>query len=344
MKSINFFLGSSVLILLSAIVFCSCPYGYKYDTGTLPNSPVNLESINSEFNDYNLSAPFIRDEFPLIFSSDRNSNGENMDFVYKLMALDFSKETGELDFYNETNNNLDVTINHNSIPSLLAKVNSNANEIGPYVKSYWWEIMNDLPGYTYGDSDADDFLILYASDNEGKYNIHYIHNRNEATVHAPLLSINSDENDAYPCFNNDYSKLYFCSDINGQFDIFSVDWDNSVLLEESLLDISPKTRQFIDVLNSEGADKCPFIDENILVFTSDRPGGFGGYDLYYSKRINNTWSNPVNFGEKINSSSDEYRPILRRQNEFSNDFLLFSSDRPGGKGGFDLYYAGVQFE
>ena len=90
------------------------------------------------------------------------------------------------------------------------------------------------------------------------------------------------------------------------------------------------------VLSSNSNDKCPSINGNIIVFASDRDGGYGGYDLYYSQFINNQWSTPVNFGDKINSSSDEYRPITF---SFFNyfDLMIFSSNRPGGKGGFDLY-------
>jgi hypothetical protein len=90
------------------------------------------------------------------------------------------------------------------------------------------------------------------------------------------------------------------------------------------------------VLSSNSNDKCPSINGNIIVFASDRDGGYGGYDLYYSKLTDNQWSQPVNFGEKINSSSDEYRPITFSFFSYF-DLMIFSSNRPGGKGGFDLY-------
>lgn len=78
-----------------------------------------------------------------------------------------------------------------------------------------------------------------------------------------------------------------------------------------------------------------------MVFTSNRPGGYGGYDLYYSKWNGSHWSAPVNFGPSINTSYDEYRPILHRNMEYTNKLLIFSSNRPGGKGGFDLYRTGI---
>jgi len=100
------------------------------------------------------------------------------------------------------------------------------------------------------------------------------------------------------------------------------------------------TSALADSVNSTSNDKCPFIDGNIMVFASDRPGGLGGFDLYYSVFRNGKWSAPVNFGPGINSSSDEYRPLVDIHPDFSNAFMVFSSNRPGGNGGYDLYFTG----
>ncbi|WP_075350432.1 PD40 domain-containing protein [Algoriphagus marinus] len=76
-------------------------------------------------------------------------------------------------------------------------------------------------------------------------------------------------------------------------------------------------------------------------FASDRPGGLGGFDLYYSFKTASGWSDPVNFGPSINSAQDEYRPVVSDHPDFSNRLMIFSSNRPGGLGGFDLYYVGI---
>ena len=60
--------------------------------------------------------------------------------------------------------------------------------------------------------------------------------------------------------------------------------------------------------------------------------------MYYSLKINNEWSNPINFGSVINTEYDEYRPITFKVLDLF-DLMVFSSNRPNGKGGFDLFCA-----
>jgi hypothetical protein len=80
-----------------------------------------------------------------------------------------------------------------------------------------------------------------------------------------------------------------------------------------------------------------------MVFASDRPGGMGGFDLYYSIYKNGKWDSPVNMGPHINTSSNEYRPVVGFHQDFTNKYIIFSSDRSGGKGGYDLYFTGYDF-
>ena len=80
----------------------------------------------------------------------------------------------------------------------------------------------------------------------------------------------------------------------------------------------------------------PSISANgkMLFFSSNRPGGKGGKDLWYSIfNENGRWSKPVNLGETINSTGDEMSPFIH----FDGKTLYFSSDGWPGMGGFDLY-------
>ena len=83
----------------------------------------------------------------------------------------------------------------------------------------------------------------------------------------------------------------------------------------------------------------PAINEtgDTLVFASDMPGGFGEADLYMSVRKRGKWETPVNLGSHVNTKGREEFPFLIRNSD-DETYLVFSSDRSGGKGGMDLYY------
>jgi outer membrane protein OmpA-like peptidoglycan-associated protein len=74
-----------------------------------------------------------------------------------------------------------------------------------------------------------------------------------------------------------------------------------------------------------------------LVFSSDKPGGYGETDLYYSVRIDGVWQYPINMGPKINTPGKEEFAFITDQH-FNGRFLIFSSKGRSGNGGFDLYY------
>ena len=80
----------------------------------------------------------------------------------------------------------------------------------------------------------------------------------------------------------------------------------------------------------------PFVDEdaNRLYFTSDMPGGLGGYDLYYAHFDDNmVFGNPVNLGPVINTTGDESH-AFRKEGKF-----YFSSTGHKGLGGMDVFVA-----
>ncbi|MFT4761550.1 MAG: outer membrane protein OmpA-like peptidoglycan-associated protein [Saprospiraceae bacterium] len=75
-------------------------------------------------------------------------------------------------------------------------------------------------------------------------------------------------------------------------------------------------------------------DGRRLYFSSDRPGGFGGMDIYFSEKIGHTWSDPINLGATINTAGNEIFPFMG-----DGDDLYFSSDGHRGVGGLDIYAA-----
>ncbi|WP_432710855.1 OmpA family protein [Pedobacter sp.] len=79
----------------------------------------------------------------------------------------------------------------------------------------------------------------------------------------------------------------------------------------------------------------PTLNQNgtIMIFASDRPGGLGGTDLYYTVRSGNgNWNTPVNMGKRINTEGDELFPYLG-----TNNTLYFASTGHAGLGGLDIF-------
>ena len=74
----------------------------------------------------------------------------------------------------------------------------------------------------------------------------------------------------------------------------------------------------------------------ILYFSSDRPGGLGGMDIWYAIIIKEGRpGNSTNLGAPVNSDSNEITPFYNSDEQT----LYFSSNRTGGRGGFDVYSA-----
>jgi peptidoglycan-associated lipoprotein len=96
------------------------------------------------------------------------------------------------------------------------------------------------------------------------------------------------------------------------------------------------------VVNSNFDDKMPAIspDGKSLVFSSNRPGGFGEFDLWVSVRdsFTGTWSNPQNLGNKINTKHNETMPSYH----YDGVTLYFSSDRNSEDYRYSIYQADLE--
>jgi len=344
----------AALFLVLLLFLTSCPDARKYRTGYFQEEVVNFSDVNSEYDDYNMDSPFIETHSLFHFSSNRKSNGGNFDIVGTKMYIEWSKTEGTLtireDLYEDWFDYL--------IP-LFDSVNTPCNELGPYTLGYREE---NNTGIVWTD------LLLYANDCTGDFDIKFVcYERIDSsgsqviTIQPPkeVSFINTEANELYPSFygsgfyNFDVwgqdpgkiEKMLFCSDRCGNFDIFETNLPDSINIKRILnedFNMEPDSLAITPLaLNSGSDDKCPYANGRLLVFASDRPGGYGGFDLYYSLYKNGTWSEPVNFGEEINSAYDEYRPVTLHHDQFANNLMIFSSNRPGGKGGFDLYHAGI---
>ena len=91
----------------------------------------------------------------------------------------------------------------------------------------------------------------------------------------------------------------------------------------------------LNTSQNEGAQSLSS-DGSYMFFTAcDRPGGLGSCDIFFSALGNGRWSIPVNLGSPVNTFHWESQPSINADGRM----LFFSSNRPGGTGGKDLYYS-----
>jgi len=318
-------------ILLISICLSDCKKNenpIKFPKGTFPDTVINITDINSAYDDYNLALYELNGNAPIIFSSNRKSSGGQFDFEQASISFSFDQTNGSFKL------KADMTTD-SFLDKLINKAKTPGNDFGPY--------------RLFSSSDGFEYLLLSSVNGDGNLDLFYLKNRpvyNSSLPDIdgpyPIKLLNTGYDDAYICFDSNLDSAYFVSNRDGNFDIFLqkrpagkdlASWFN--------LDYSVSTK--VDSVNSSSEDKCPLVFRNVMVFTSDRPGGLGGFDLYYSIFRNGKWSSPINLGPGVNTSSDEYRPVIGFHPNFLNLFMMFSSNRPGGKGGFDLYFTGIEF-
>ncbi|MCK5821534.1 MAG: PD40 domain-containing protein [Bacteroidales bacterium] len=319
--------GIVILTILITSSCFRCKYEINYEFGEFPDSVINLEAVNTIYDDYNSAAPAtINIQIPLIFSSNRYTKGGKYDLVDYNLYIFFDKTDGSID--------IQSYINPYPYYYLTDLANSDANEFGPINAPFA----------------SDEFLFCFSSDRTGNMEIYTTYwtsgtfNGMSPIDPAPfrISGVNSPFYDAYPSFTQDFSKMIFCSNRDGNLDLYTVEMPraqeivNWLKLQDTTFTATPVVE-----LNSPEEDVCPLINGKLIVFSSKRDGGYGGYDLWYATVREDGFGEPVNFGPKINTEYDEYRPIVMYAQLFDNDLMIFSSNRPGGKGGFDLYYTGI---
>ena len=81
---------------------------------------------------------------------------------------------------------------------------------------------------------------------------------------------------------------------------------------------------------------CLAFDGSALYFSSNRVGGYGGYDIYVSYWKEESWTYPQNLGEDINTPGNEITPF------FTDEDLYFASDYHHGMGGYDIFHSLVK--
>lgn len=149
---------------------------------------------------------------------------------------------------------------------------------------------------------------------------------NNFTDFKPYITLNSENNEGTPSFSDDGKFMVFTS--------CEMDFKNNscdIYYSQMKDNLWSKPRKFDDNVNSAFWDSQPFMYDGKLYFVSNRPGGVGGRDIYYSViKEDGSFSKALNFKE-VNTKHEEVSPVV-------NDAIFyFSSNRDNSYGGYDIY-------
>ncbi len=145
-----------------------------------------------------------------------------------------------------------------------------------------------------------------------------------------LVLSDSAANIGQPTVSLDELTLIFSADIGGSKGNNDI-WAARRVSRDSAFG---KPAPLSQVINTPGDEVFPYLyDDTTLLFSSSGFEGYGGWDIYRSVLRNNKWSVPENMLTPVNSGYDDFGIIIRVPDEEG----YFSSNRPGGKGGDDIY-------
>lgn len=135
-------------------------------------------------------------------------------------------------------------------------------------------------------------------------------------------------NEATIAVSPDERRIYAYEDVTGAGDLYFSDFSNNSFQTLEQVESNGVNTEFWET-------HCTVTpDGRNMYFVSDRPGGFGGRDIYRIVKLpDGTWSEPVNMGPKINSAYDEESPYIT----VDNKTMYFASNGPNSIGGFDIF-------
>ncbi|MBE0644317.1 MAG: PD40 domain-containing protein [Bacteroidetes bacterium] len=217
----------------------------------------------------------------------------------------------------------DLVMDHDGVvaENLGDAVNSSYDEFGMFLTMDRMFFTTNRPtheGYIQGDD-------FWFSDREGK-------GWSKALNYGGKINTPRDEGSPYIGTDGEYVFFVQCwtEDGLGDCDLYSARMDYNGKWQE--------ITNLGDKVNSKNWDSQPYIspDGEYLYFASDRSGGYGGTDIWRSKRLRSgRWGTPKNLGPEINTSGDEKAPMIAP----NGVDLYFSSNGRPGLGGHDLFRA-----
>ena len=213
-------------------------------------------------------------------------------------------------------------------------INSEYSDFGSIIKDkkiYFTSSRNtDRKSYGWND---EPFLDIYSStiNEKGSFLEPNLLEDLNSKFHEGILSFSADGNTIYFTRESFYEKEFEKSEENRN------KYGQSYIYKATKLKDRFNIIESLDINDPSFSNKNPMVspDGKHLYFSSNRPGGFGMYDIYKAN-INDdgTLSDVENLGQNVNSEGQEGFPF------FSNDNVLyFSSDGHLGIGGLDVFYS-----
>jgi len=295
---------------------------YELVNNPVPFNPVKVEGVNTNEDEY----------LPLI-----SPDGEYIFYTHEYVKKTYSKSTFVEEFtYSERTNINDSTKEIFSGGSPMQKpFNQGINQGAVSItidNNHLYISLCEPVKYTNDQNEQETYINcdIYVSD---KVNDEWQALKNLGPNINGRLSW-----EGQPSISSDGKTLYFASSREGGYgaiDIFYSTKDNKGNWT--------KAKNMGNVINTYGNDKSPFIhsDSQTLYFSSDGRYGVGGFDIYFSKYIDDKWTEPKNIGYPINDENDNLGFIVSTNGKkayfssnnvdsVNSDFNIYS---------FDLYDA-----
>lgn len=223
---------------------------------------------------------------------------------------------------------------NNGIRYLKEPVKATIENIGPIINSKYADFAPVIS--------ANEAVVVFTSRREGStgeelapednqfYEDMYISYKANGNWTPPrnLKEINTSQHDACVALSSDGKQLFIYKDKNGG-DLYYSDFD-------AVNNIWSKPQSLGDNINTKDYETSISMtaDGNTIYFSSNRPGGSGGLDIYMSRKTpEGKWGPAVNLGPTINTTYDEDAPFIHADGQT----LYFSSRGHAGMGGYDIY-------
>ncbi|MFN8437074.1 MAG: hypothetical protein U0V72_05480 [Cytophagales bacterium] len=218
---------------------------------------------------------------------------------------------------------------HSKIKNLGRPLNTKFPEYGPII-SYDSKTL-------YFTSCRPEGMSLKIDESDGMfhediYQSNFNATNNTWTVPYLVDNINTNENDAILSLSKDGNIMLIYRHV---FDIAHGTTSGDLYISYKQNSVWSKPTDLKE-LNTEYLESSATIspDNKAIIFSSNRPSGKGGRDLYISYLVDNNWSKPENISN-LNTEKDEDSPFFT----YDGKTMYFSSNGRGGLGGYDVYSA-----